>query len=161
VARPHGLAGEVSVQIATAFPQRFQPGARFLWRRNDETRALILAGARPHGRRWLLRFEGVGDPEAARALAGGELCVPGEEAFPAPEGFYYSHEVEGWMCLDPDGRELGKVTRLEETAAGPLLAIERPGKKTALVPFVRPIVAEIDRASRRIVLDPPAGLMEL
>lgn len=161
MARPHGLSGEVSVQIATAFPQRFQPGAHVLWRRNDETRPLILAGARPHGRRWLLRFEGVGDPEAARALAGGELCVPGEEAFPAPEGFYYSHEVEGWRCEDRAGRTLGAVARLEQTPAGPTLTVRTPEGGTALVPFVASIVLEIDPGRRRIVLDPPEGLFEL
>jgi len=151
----------VSVEPATDFPERFAAGLQLLWRHAGESKPLTLRAARPHGRRLLLTFEGIGDIAAARELAGGELHVPAERAVPAPEGFYYSHEVEGWMCLDPDGRELGRVTRLEETAAGPLLAIERPGKKTALVPFVRPIVAEIDRASRRIVLDPPAGLMEL
>jgi ribosomal 30S subunit maturation factor RimM len=29
------------------------------------------------------------------------------------------------------------------------------------VPFVRPIVVSVERAEKRIVLDPPAGLMEL
>ena len=161
MARPHGLAGELSVQVATAFPQRFQPGARVLWRRNDEIRALIVAGARPHGRRWLMLFEGIGDSEAARALAGGELFVPGEEAFPAPAGFYYSHEVEGWSCEDRGGRALGAVAGLEQTPAGPTLTVRKPGGGTALVPFVAAIVVEIDPAGRRIVLDPPEGLFEL
>jgi 16S rRNA processing protein RimM len=161
VARPHGLDGEVSVQVATAFPQRFQPGTRVLWRRNAEARALILAGARPHGRRWLLRFEGIGDPEAARALSGGELCVPGEEAFPAPEGFYYSHEVEGWRCEDRAGRALGAVAALEQTPAGPTLTVRTPDGRTALVPFVAAIVLVMDPEGRRIVLDPPDGLLEL
>jgi 16S rRNA processing protein RimM len=161
VRRPHGLSGEVSVEIATAFPERFQPGARLAWRRGQEQRPLILESARAHGDRWLLRFEGVGDPEAARALAGGELCVPGEEAFPAPEGFYYSHRVEGWRCEDPAGRPLGTVAGLESTPAGPLLTVRTPEGKAALVPFVAAIVVEIDEASRRMVLDPPDGLFEI
>jgi len=161
VARPHGLSGEVSVEIATAFPERFQPGVGLEWRRGQEIRPLILAGARPHGRRWLLRFEGVENPEAARALAGGELCVPGGEAFPAPEGFYYSHDVEGWQCADRKGRDLGIVAGLEQTAAGPILSVRARDGRTSLVPFVEGIVVEIDREGGRIVLDPPEGLFEL
>lgn len=151
----------MSVEIATAFPQRFQAGLRIEWRRREEVRPLVLAGARPHGKRWLLRFEGIENLEAARALAGGELSVSGDEAFPAPEGFYYSHEVEGWHCADRTGRDLGTVAGLEQTAAGPILTVRAPDGRTALVPFVDGIVVEIDRGGGRIVLDPPEGLFEL
>jgi 16S rRNA processing protein RimM len=53
------------------------------------------------------------------------------------------------------------VRDLEETPAGPQLTLDSPGGKEVLVPFVHPIVVEIDRRDRRIVLDPPEGLMDL
>jgi 16S rRNA processing protein RimM len=161
VARPHGLAGEVSVQVATAFPERFRQGTRVFWRRGVEERALVLVSARPHGQRWLLRFEGIDSAEAARELAGGEITVPGEEAFPAPEGYYYSHQIDGWHCEDARGRPLGTVAGLEQTPAGPLLTVRTPAGKAVLVPFVAAIVAAVDAGSRRIVLQPPEGLFEL
>lgn len=161
VARPHGLGGEMAVEIASAFPERFRAGVRLLWRRGEQSRPLVIAAARPHGGRWLLRFEGVEDLRAARALAGGDILVAEEEAFPAPEGFYYSHRVEGWRCEKPGGEPLGTVSGLEQTAAGPLLTVRTPEGRPVLVPFVAAIVVEIDEAGRRIVLDPPAGLFEL
>ncbi|MEX0878947.1 MAG: ribosome maturation factor RimM [Thermoanaerobaculia bacterium] len=161
VQRPHGLAGEVSVRVLTDFPERFAPGSTLTWRRGDEQRPLRLAGARPHGDRLLLSFDSVGDVDAARGLQGGELCVAEADAFPAPEGFFYSHEVRGWACEDAAGRRLGVATGLEQTPAGPLLSVEvRPGKE-ALVPFVHPIVSRVDREAGKIILDPPEGLMEL
>lgn len=161
VKRPHGLNGEVSVEVRTAFPERFAPGLNLLWRRSGKERPLTLQSARRHGGRILLRFEGVEDAEAARALAGGDLCVPVAEAVPAPEDFYYSHELEGWVCEDPLGRKLGKILSLSETAAGPLLTMETREGKTALIPFVRPIFVSLDRSSQRVVLDPPEGLLDL
>lgn len=149
------------MEVATSFPERFRGGARLLWRRGAEERPLVVAGARPHGGRFLLRFEGIEDPETARALAGGELLVAGNEAFPAPEGFYYSHRIEGWRCEDAAGRALGVVERLEQTAAGPLLTVATPKGKSVLVPFVDSIVVEIDESGGRVVLDPPEGLFEL
>jgi 16S rRNA processing protein RimM len=116
----------VSVEVATSFPERFRGGVRLLWRRGAEERPLVVAGARPHGGRFLLRFEGIEDVQTARALAGGELLVTGTEAFPAPEGFFYSHRIAGWRCEDPGGRPLGVVEGLEETAAGPLLTVSTP-----------------------------------
>ena len=161
VLRPHGLAGEVSVEIATDFPERFRAGSTLVWRRSGEERRLILSGARPHGRRMLLSFEGVRDAEAARAISGAELCVTTDEAFPAPEGFFYGHQIRGWLCEDSAGRRLGHAVGLEQAPAGPLLSVEtRPGK-VALVPFVHGIVVTVDRAGRRIVLDPPEGLLDL
>jgi 16S rRNA processing protein RimM len=161
VRRPHGLSGEVSVEISTAFPQRFQAGLRLLWSRAGTTRALKLTAARPHGDRWLLRFEGVDGPETARQLAGGELRVPEREAYAAPEGFYYSHRIAGWCCEDRTGRTFGTVSGLEQTPAGPLLTVLTPEGKPVLVPFVTAIVLDVDEEHRRVVLDPPDGLFEL
>jgi 16S rRNA processing protein RimM len=161
VHRPHGLSGEVSVEPTTAFPERFQPGSRLFWRRGDRDRELVLATARPHGGRWLLRFEGVGGLEAARELAGGELGVPDDEAVRAPDGYYYSHRIEGWSCENGGGRRLGTVAGLEVSVAGPLLTVRTPGGKPVLVPFVAGIVVEMDEAGRRVILDPPEGLFEL
>jgi 16S rRNA processing protein RimM len=161
VQRPHGLDGEVSVHVLTDFPERFSPGSTLTWRRGDERRELRLAAVRPHGKRLLLSFDSVVDVEAARELQGGELCVAESDAFPAPEGFFYSHEIRGWACEDATGRRLGVATGVEDTPAGPLLSVEvRPGKE-ALVPFVHPIVLSVDREAGRIVLDPPEGLLDL
>jgi len=125
------------------------------------TRALKLTAARPHGNRWLLRFEGVDGTESARELAGGELGVPEQEAYAAPEGFYYSHRIAGYRCEDRDGRILGIVSGLEQAPAGPLLTVLTSEGKPVLVPFVAAIVLDVDEQRRRVVLDPPGGLFEL
>jgi 16S rRNA processing protein RimM len=159
--RPHGLKGEVSAEVLTDFPDRLRPGLSLLWHRGTETRSLVLASARPHGARVLLRFENVADPDAARALGGGDLCVPREVAVPPPEGFFYSHEVRGFACVDREGRALGTAAGVEQTPAGPLLSLTLPSGKEGLVPFVAEYVVAIDRAAGSIVLDLPEGLLEL
>jgi len=161
VERPHGVAGEVSVSIRTNFPDRFVAGAAFIWQNGDAKRVLRVTTARPHLGRMLLRFEGVGDVSAARSLAGGDLSIESSEARPAPPGFFYEHEVVGWACEDRDGRRLGEVTALERAPGAPLLSVETQPGKVALVPFVHGIVVSVDREGRRIVLDPPEGLLDL
>ena len=161
VRRPHGLAGEVSVQPLTDFPERFAAGAVVTWRRGGESRELRITAARAHGERLLIVFEGVSDSDAARALQDGELWIPGREATPPPEGFFYSHEVAGWDVVDAAGRRLGAAARIEKAPASPLLAVTLDGGREALVPFVHGIVVEVDRGARRIVIDPPEGLMDL
>jgi 16S rRNA processing protein RimM len=158
------LKGEVSVEPRTEFPDRFAPGVRVEWSASGSaggTRTLTLKSARPHGSRLLLAFDGIDGVDAARELSGGELSVPEADAAPAPEGFLYGHEVEGWRCEDVSGRLAGTVRQLERTPAGPMLSIETPEGREALVPFVAPIVVSVDESGRRIVIDPPAGLLEL
>ena len=161
VERPHGVGGEVSVSIQTDFPERFTAGESLLWRRGEESRELHVVSARPHGRRVLLGFGGVENAAAARALAGGDLCIETERAHPAPAGFFYEHEILGWPCEDTTGKRLGEAVGLEKAPGSPMLSVEIAPGKIALVPFVHGIVVSIDRESRRIVLDPPEGLMDL
>jgi 16S rRNA processing protein RimM len=159
--RPHGLSGEISSEVLTDFPERFVPGSRLVWSRGGEERSLTLSSARPHGRRWLLGFEGVSDADDARALCGGDLSVAEADAFSPPEGFFYSHEIRGWRCEDVRGEPLGSATELEATPAGPMLSVDTGGGKISLVPFVHGIVVRVDRDARKIVLDPPEGLLQL
>jgi 16S rRNA processing protein RimM len=161
VERPHGTGGEVSVSIRTDFPERFTAGATFLWQRGDDTRKLLVVSARPHAGRVLLGFEGVRDAESARSLAGGDLCIASADAIPPPPGFFYEHEIIGWICEDTSGRRLGEAAGLERAPGSPLLSVEIAPGKIALVPFVHGIVVSVDRESRRIVLDPPEGLLDL
>ena len=159
--RPHGLSGEISSEVVTDFPERFVPGSRLIWQRGGVEQTLTLASARTHGRRWLLGFEGVSDAEGARSLCGGDLSIAESDAFPAPEGFFYSHEIRGWRCEDVRGVPLGSAAELEASPAGPMLSVDTGGGKIALVPFVHGIVVRVDRDARKIVLDPPEGLLEL
>jgi 16S rRNA processing protein RimM len=161
VRRPHGVTGELSVEPVTDFPERFVPGARVRWRTAGAERDLEVVSARPHGARILIRFAGVEDVTAARALAGGDLEVPDEEAVPPPDDFYYLHEVAGWRCEDATGRPLGTAVELERQAFGALLLVDTGKSEPVAVPFVSPLVVSIDRKEKRIVLDPPAGLMDL
>jgi 16S rRNA processing protein RimM len=161
VRRPHGLAGELSVETTTSFPQRFVPGISLVWSRGGQERSLVVRSARPHGKRMLLGFEGVSDATTAASLAGGELCVLEREAFRLPEGFHYSHELAGLVCEDRKGRRLGQVVSLGEAPGGPLLEVETADGRRALVPFVDTIVISVERDKGRIVLDPPEGLLDL
>ena len=101
------------------------------------------------------------DDSAARELAGGDLCVGEEDAIAEPEDFFYSHRIEGWQCEDTRGLALGRVAGLERTAGVPMLAVDTGRAEPISIPFTRPIVVSIDAERRRIVLDPPEGLLDL
>ena len=90
VRRPHGLLGEVSVELVPGFPSELVPGSGVLWMRETELRSLTVSAVRPHAGRLLLRFEGIEGIESAGTLSGGDLCVAQK---PANLGNAEHHEI--------------------------------------------------------------------
>lgn len=81
IGRPHGLRGEVTVQLHTDSPRsRFVPGATF--GSEPDLGRLTMRSARVHQGVWLLAFEGHGDRDAAQALRGTRLTLPREDSSP-------------------------------------------------------------------------------
>ncbi len=160
VHRAHGLKGEVSAEAVTAFPERLRPGVTLIWQRDSQPeRRLTLTAVRPHGKRLLLSFDGVADADAARALGGGDLCVAGSESFPAPEGFFYSHEIEGFACIDPARKTSGRCAgRGRDRRRVLCFRCDWPPGWRPWCPSSTEYVA-IDREARTIVLDLPEGLL--
>ncbi len=58
-----------------------------------------------------------------------------------------------------DGEAIGDVRTSYETGAQLLLGVAQ-GEQEVLIPFGRQLVTEVDREARRIVIDPPPGLLE-
>jgi 16S rRNA processing protein RimM len=159
VGRPHGIRGEVSVEVRTDDPERrLAPGTTVS---TDPPAAgpLTIAAGRVHGGRLLLRFEGCPDRTAAERLRGVLLVadVDPQERPDDPDEFY-DHQLVGLAAVDLDGAPLGEVTGLVHGAQD-LLTIRTPDGRDALVPFVKALVPEVDLASRRVVIDDRPGLV--
>ena len=161
IGRPHGVRGEVTVEVRTDDPDlRFAPGATLLT--DPAGRGpLTVAGRRWHREVLLLSLEGVDSREAAEELRNTELLVPVADlpALADPEDFY-DHQLVGLRARLTDGAELGRVVAVRHEGAD-LLVIERAGGGEVLIPFVTAIVPTVDLAAGELVVDPPEGLLEL
>ncbi len=160
VVRPHGLRGEVAVEVLTDFPRRFERGAVLQARiASGPARPLTVASSRPHGGRLLVLFEGVGGPDEAESLRDADLCVlPGDEP-ERPEGYWFQWELRGFAAVDTAGRPLGTAGDVVEVGGLPLLSVTTPRGERE-VPFRHPIFVSADRERRVVVLDPPEGLLD-
>ncbi len=161
IGRPHGVRGEVTVEVRTDDPDlRFAPGAVL---RTDpaERGPLTVAGRRWHREVLLLAVEGVESREAAEELRNTELHVPVAE-LPALEDpdVFYDHQLVGLAARLPDGTELGTVSAVRHEGAE-LLVVRRVDGGELLVPFVTAIVPTVDVTGGVVVVDPPEGLLDL
>jgi 16S rRNA processing protein RimM len=145
VGKPHGLTGEVVVSLISNRPERVVVGSTFL---TDEGELRIEA-SRPFVDKWLMTFVGVDTRAGAEALRGTVLRGrPLED-----EDAWWVHELIGSQMFDTDGTRLGTVAGVLANPASDLLELDGG----ALVPlrFV------VERSAGRVVVDVPAGLLDL
>jgi 16S rRNA processing protein RimM len=168
IARPHGIRGQVVVNLETDFPhERFQPGAEFFVKRSvagtpetADVQRLVIATVRFHNERPIIGFEGVGDMDAAIALAGSELRIPVEQLAALPPEMFYRHDLVGCAVDTTDGSSIGTVTDVEGTLSGSRLVVTT-SRGEVLVPLAAEICRSIDVSGKRIVIEPPEGLLDL
>ncbi|MBK6428748.1 MAG: ribosome maturation factor RimM [Blastocatellia bacterium] len=162
IARAWGIRGEVTADILTDFPERFDELGKVTLRRGVACREAVLERFRFHKGRVLLKFEGIETMNDAMPLAGHDVVIPESDVFEIQdEDVFYEFDLVGCSVETVGGGAVGVVTGILHTGAGELLAIAREGRSDALVPFVEAICTEVDIDARRIVIDPPEGLLDL
>jgi 16S rRNA processing protein RimM len=160
IARAHGIRGQVIVNAETDFPgQRFHPGAELFIERGGVMETLTVTTARFHGERPVIGLAGVETMNDAAALAGQELRVPIERLAALPAGTFYRHDLIGCRVETRDGTAVGVVRDVEGTLTGSRLVVDG-ARGEVLIPLVAPICTDVDPAAKRIVIDPPDGLIE-
>jgi len=161
IARAHGNRGQVIVNLETDFPEeRFRPGAELFIERNGAVQPLRVTTVRFHRDRPVIGFEGVETMNDAEALAGNEMRVPVDRLTPLPPHTFYRHDLIGCAVETTSGRPIGPVVDVEGTLGGSRLVIEGAAGEI-LVPLVAEICRQIDTVGKRIVIDPPDGLLDL
>ena len=155
VLKPHGLAGEVQVQILTDFPDRFDT-LKTVYVGERYTPA-ILESQRRHGRRMLLKFEGYDDLEEAEKLRGEMIYVPVDEAVPLEEDEYYVHEIVGLQAWTTEGEYLGRIEEVIHTGSNDVYVV-RDSVRETLIPALSDVVLKIDTEQGRIEVQLMKGL---
>lgn len=161
IARPHGLAGEVAVNVETDFPEdRYRPGQSMFVAAGGRVRAVTVGTVRWHKGRPLVRFEGVETIDDAEALGRGDLRVEPDQLVPLEAGTYFHHDLVGCEVVTAGGEEVGQVVKVEGPMVGSLLVV-RGRRGDVLIPLAEHICVSVDPAARRIVVAPPEGLLDL
>jgi 16S rRNA processing protein RimM len=160
IGKPHGIRGEVTVQVLTDAPEdRFVPGTELLVE-PARLGPLTVESARWNKDILLLAFEQVVDRNQAELLRGAQLFIDTENAQDDDDDAWYEHELVG-LEARVGQQVVGKITGLNTMPAQDLLIIEAIAGQEILVPFVTEIVPEVNVAGGYVLLTPPNGLFEL
>ena len=159
IGRPHGVRGEVAVELRTDEPERrFAPGQ--VLAEEEGSRIFTVRSVRDHSGRFLVMFAEVVDRAAAEAVRGARLIATVEpDERPADAGEFYDRHLLGLTATTPDGVEVGTVGSVLHLPAQDVLEIQT-ATGIRLVPFVAALVPEVDLDQRRLTVVDVAGLLD-
>ena len=157
IAGGFGVHGEVRLKSFCAEPASIAAYAPLV---TEDGRSFDVTLVRPIPGAFAARLTGVASREAAEALKGTRLYAPRDRLPPLGDDEFYHADLIGLAVVDTGGAALGTVRAVLDHGAGDILEIVRPGAPDLLLPFTRAAVPTIDLGRRRIVADPPAGLLD-
>ena len=144
------------VQVESDDPQRFVPPARFRTGRPD-TPLLVLRSVRTGSGNPIAEFAGITSAEHAERLVGADLLINERDRRRLEPGEYWPDQLIG-LEVRVGSSTVGVVEDLIEAPQHRLLVRCNDGS-TAEIPFVEPLVPEVDVTGGWLRLDPPEGLL--
>ena len=146
IRRPHGVQGEMVMDLHTDFPERMKSGRKLLV--GEEHQLLTLTSVRPHQASLLVRFKGIETPEQAGQFRNQWVYIKASEAPKLPEGRIYQHELLGFQVMDENSQPLGELVEILETGANNVYVVRDEAGHEILLPAIPAVVLETDTARR-------------
>lgn len=147
IAGAHGVRGELRLKLFGDDLAGLKRHRTF----DAAGRTLTATALRDDGKGGAIaRFAEVTDRTAAEGLRGTALTVARDALPPLGPGEFYHADVIGLAVVDTTGAAVGTVIAVENYGAGDILEIERPDRRTFMVPLIPAAVPEI---GERVVVD--------
>jgi 16S rRNA processing protein RimM len=153
-----GLKGEVRVTSYTDDPTDLGSyGPLFT---ADGSRSFTVQVVGRAKNQVIVRIAGVTDRDGAEALRGFALYLPRDALPAAADNEFYLADLIGLAVETVGGENLGRVTAADDFGAGPIVEVDGGDKGAVVLPFSDAVVLTVDLASGRMIVDPPAGLLD-
>lgn len=154
----YGVTGELRVKSFCAVPEDIEHYSPMTDENGD--RDFALAILRPIKNGYAARLPEIATKEDADVLRGTKLFARREQLPSLPDDEFYHADLIGMEVYDTGGVLLGRVKTVQNHGADDLLELQLSGSSTTtFLPFTRAAVPTVDMASRRIVADPPEGIL--
>jgi len=146
--RPHGVHGEIIMDLHTDFPERLKLGRKLLV--SEEHTLMVVDGIREHQKGVIIKFNGINTPEEAGKLRNTWVYIKASDAPPLPKGQIYQHELFGFQVVDDNDNPLGELVEIIETGANNVYVVRDASGKEILLPAISSVILELD-ADRRLM----------
>jgi 16S rRNA processing protein RimM len=152
-----GIRGWIKIRPFTESADGLLGQPVWVLSRGGANRVVQVEEAKRHGAFVLAQLKGITDRGQAEALRGTDVTV-GRDQLPEPEaGEYYWSDLIGLSVRNVNGVDLGRVAGLIAAPAHDVLRVAaghgRDQGREQLIPFVEPILREVDLAGGCVTVD--------
>jgi 16S rRNA processing protein RimM len=155
--KPHGIHGEIVMDVYTDFPERVQQGVTVFI--GPQFLPLQIIKRRPHARGLLMTIDGYQTREGVAELRNQLVYVPTADRPQLEAGEYYHHQLLGLQVIDEEDRLLGSIERILETGANDVYVVHDESGAELLVPDIESVVLEIDLDHNQMLVHLLPGLL--
>ena len=156
----HGLEGWLRLNPLNPQSETLSPGLEVCLEKSGERSLHAIESSKPHKKQFLIKLRGVDHIDSARQHIGATLLVDDTALAALEPGQYYQYQVIGFEVVDVNGMVIGTVVSTLSTAGGELYVVQG-SEKEHLIPAVKEIVEKVDFAEKKMVINPPDGLLDL
>jgi 16S rRNA processing protein RimM len=156
----HGLNGWLKLNCFNLSTTAIASGVAVVLQKADDLSAHRIEAARRHRSQMLIKLTGVDSIDAAAALVGSVLCLLETELESLAPGQYYHYQVIGFEVVTIAGERVGEIISTLDTAGGELYVVGG-GEREHLIPAVKEFIERVDFRARRMIINPPDGLLDL
>lgn len=151
--KPHGVKGEVSMDILTDFPDRIVVGKKVYV--GESYQPMEVSNIRWHQQMLLLSFEGIEDRDQAGFLRNQLAFVKSDGLPELPEGEYYFHQLIGLTVVDESKKIIGKLEDILETGANDVYVVRTEAGEEILLPAIEAVILDVDLENKQMIVRPP------
>ncbi|WP_372746964.1 ribosome maturation factor RimM [Lutibacter sp.] len=161
IVRKHSFRGEVVAKLDTDEPELYENlESVFIALGNDLVPFFLEESLLQKGNQLRIKFEEVDSEEDADAIMGGGLYLPLEFLPKLTGNKFYFHEIIGFDIEDVNYGYVGVVSGVNDSSAQPLFEINSNGTDV-FIPMIDDFIKKVDREHKKIVVESPAGLIDL
>ncbi len=161
IVNTHGIKGEVKVVRITDFEDRFKVGniLYLFLKHSQEPIKLTVKQHRKHKQFDMLLFEGYTSINHVEHFKEGMLKVHKDNQTALDDGSYYYHEIIGCHVYTVTDEYIGEINEILSPGANDVWVIKKEGEKDLLIPYITPVVKEVDILEKKIIIQPMEGLL--
>ena len=156
----HGLNGWLKLNPLNLDTGALACGAEVILEKAGKQSVYRISASNPHRNQFLVKLEGIDSIDAAAPLVGATLCIHEVALAPLEPGEYYHYQVIGFEAYDLSGARIGIISATMPTAGGELYVLQGT-EKEHLIPAVKQFIEKVDFSARRVIFNPPEGLLDL
>jgi 16S rRNA processing protein RimM len=150
--RPHGVKGEIMMDVQTDFPQRLRRGKKLFI--GPERNPQVIRSVRSTNNALLISFDGFEDCDQVGVLRNLEVCVQASGLPTLPEGEFYFHQLIGLRVVDEAGKLMGTLSEILETGANNVYVVREAEGKESLIPAIDEVIRKVDLERGEMVVRP-------